>query len=53
MNIKHKLTNPFALICQGFLAGAVLFYSTVPETPAPQALTGGASSAAIQQIAGI
>ena len=53
MNIKNKLLNPFALIGQGFLAGAILFYSTAPEAPAPQPLTSSVQPAAVQQIAGI
>lgn len=53
MNIKKKLLNPFALVGQGFLAGAVLFYSTAPEQPAPRPLSAGMQSAAAQQIAGI
>lgn len=53
MKIKNKLLNPFALIGQGFLAGAVLFYSTAPDAPAPQPMTGSAQSTAVQQIAEI
>ncbi len=53
MNIKKKLLNPFSLVGQGFLAGAVLFYSTAPEAPAPQPLPPSAQAAAVQQIAGI
>ena len=30
MNIKKKLQNPFVLVVQGFVAGAILFWSTVP-----------------------
>lgn len=38
MNIKKKLTNPFALVAQGFGLGAVLFLVTIPaESDAPQA----------------
>jgi hypothetical protein len=53
MKIRNKLTNPFALIGQGFLAGAILVYSTSPDTPAPQPLSGSAQSATAPQIAGI
>ncbi|HEX8443410.1 MAG TPA: hypothetical protein VF631_07165 [Allosphingosinicella sp.] len=53
MNIKKKLINPFALVGQGFLAGAVLFYSTAPEQQAPQPLSAGVQSSAVPQIAGI
>lgn len=28
MTIKQKLQNPFALIAQGFIAGAILFWAT-------------------------
>ena len=30
MKIKNKMLNPFALVGQGFIAGAVLFFATVP-----------------------
>ena len=30
MNIKKKLQNPFALIAQGFIGGAAIFYATLP-----------------------
>jgi hypothetical protein len=53
MNIKKKLLNPFVLIGQGFVAGAILFYSTAPEAPMSPPLPASASSAAVQQIAGI
>ena len=37
MNIRKKLTNPFALVAQGFGLGAVLFLATVPaDQDAPQ-----------------
>lgn len=53
MGIKNKLLNPFALVGQGFLAGAILVYASAPEAPAPQTVTSGVQSAAVQQIAGI
>jgi hypothetical protein len=53
MNIKKKLLNPFVLIGQGFVAGAILFYSTAPEPPAPQPTSAAIQSAASTQIAGI
>ena len=53
MNIKKKLLNPFALVGQGFLAGAVLFYSTFPEQPAPRPLSAGVQASAVPQVAGI
>ena len=31
MKIKNKMLNPFALVGQGFLAGAVLFFATAPR----------------------
>ena len=30
MKIKKKLLNPFMLVGQGFVAGAVLFFATMP-----------------------
>ena len=30
MSIKQKLQNPFALVAQGFIAGAILFWATAP-----------------------
>ena len=44
MNIKKKLTNPFALVAQGFGLGAVLFFATAmfsadsPPRPQPAEL---------------
>lgn len=38
MNIKKTLQNPFALVAQGFVAGAILFWATMPheqDTPQP------------------
>ena len=32
MKLLRKLSNPFALVAQGFLAGAILFVSAHPET---------------------
>lgn len=52
MNIKKKLLNPFALIGEGFLAGALVFYA-VPGEPPAQPLTTTVQSGAAQQIAGI
>jgi hypothetical protein len=53
MDIKKKLLNPFVLVGQGFVAGAILFYSTAPEPPMAQPQAAGVQSAAVQQIAGI
>lgn len=39
--LKQKLAHPVALVAQGFMAGAILFYATAPgeataqTTPAP------------------
>lgn len=52
MKIKNKLLNPFALVGQGFLAGALLFYSTAPDAPTSPLPT-SAQAVAAQQIAGI
>ena len=30
MDIKKKLQNPFALVAQGFVVGAILFWTTAP-----------------------
>ena len=30
MKIKQKLQNPFALIAQGFVAGAIILYASTP-----------------------
>ncbi len=30
MNLKKKLQNPFALVGQGFVAGAILFWTVAP-----------------------
>lgn len=42
MNIRKKLQNPFALIAQGFIAGAIIFHATIPpETAARRAPPAG------------
>ena len=52
MNIKKKLLNPFVLGAQGFIAGAILFWSTHPaESSAPPPAS--AQVPVVQQIAGI
>jgi len=33
MKMKQKLQNPFALVVQGFVAGAIIFYATAPNEP--------------------
>ena len=52
MNIKKKLTNPFALVAQGFGLGAVLFFATIPaEADSPQQ-AGSAVSASLPENLG-
>ena len=47
MNILRTLQNPFALVVEGFVAGAILFYATIPADPE---ITGpGATAAASAQ----
>ena len=46
MNIKKKLANPFALVAQGFAAGALLFFATAPsESDSSQQPPAGQSAA--------
>jgi hypothetical protein len=50
MDIKKKLQNPFALVAQGFVAGAILFWTTAPSEPdAPNRVQGveAAATAAV------
>ena len=35
MKIKKTLQNPFVLVAQGFVAGAILFFSTTPTEVNP------------------
>lgn len=49
--MKKKLTNPFILALQGFVVGAILFWSTQPADLEPPAA--GAPNVALSQIAGI
>ncbi len=51
MNIKKKLQNPFALIAQGFIGGAAIFYATLPtnvdvgpQVPAAQSVQSSSAS---------
>ena len=51
MKIKQKLQNPFALVAQGFVAGAIILYATTPanvDRPAQdvpmEAVTAGAAA---------
>jgi len=51
MNIKRKLQNPFALIAQGFVAGAILFWTTAPaEADAPYPAQAAQSATSAQNI---
>ena len=51
MNIKKKLTNPFLLVVQGFVAGAAIFWSTMPtEEPARQLGSSVQSAALVEKI---
>ncbi len=52
MNIKRTLQNPFALIAQGFVAGALLFWVTLPDAPAQDGLAPIASAALAQKAEG-
>ena len=47
MNILRTLQNPFLLVAEGFIAGAIIFYATIPAAPeiAGPASTAEASSA--------
>jgi hypothetical protein len=51
--MKTKLTNPFALILEGFVAGAILFWPTQPvqSEAAPGDVSG--FPAPVRQIAGM
>ncbi len=31
MNLKKKLQNPFMLVVEGFVAGAIIFFATAPS----------------------
>jgi hypothetical protein len=55
MKIKQKLQNPFALIAEGFVAGAIMLYATTPanvDRPAQdvpmEAVTAGAAAQSSQ-----
>jgi len=51
MNIKKKLLNPFLLVVQGFVAGAAIFWLTMPaEEPAQQLSTPVQSAALAKNI---
>ncbi|MBA3675954.1 MAG: hypothetical protein H0W74_00940 [Sphingosinicella sp.] len=45
MNIKKKLTNPFALVAQGFGLGAIFFFATATsEADSPQRVQAAAAA---------
>jgi len=46
MSIKQKLQNPFALVAQGFIAGAILFWATAPGDVDPSPRSAPIESAA-------
>jgi hypothetical protein len=51
MDIKKKLQNPFALVAQGFVAGAILFWTTAPaEADANQVQGVEAAATAAQAL---
>lgn len=53
MHIKQKLTNPFALVAQGFGVGAILMFAAMalePDSP-PQVDPVQSASAPISQAA--
>jgi hypothetical protein len=51
MDIKKKLQNPFALVAQGFVAGAILFWTTAPaEADANQVQPVEAAATAAQSL---
>ena len=49
MNIKKKLTNPFLLVMQGFVAGAAIFWSTMPAQEPIRPLDTRLQSAAVAE----
>jgi hypothetical protein len=51
--MKKKLTNPFVLGLQGFLAGAVLFWATQGAQPGAPAASASGGTAPVEQIAGL
>ena len=50
MNIKKKLTNPFVLVAQGFVGGAIIFFATAPAEADRQQQAPTASSAPAKEI---
>jgi hypothetical protein len=39
MKLKQKLQHPFALIAEGFIAGAILLYATTPADVRQQSVS--------------
>jgi hypothetical protein len=52
MDIKRTLQNPFALIAQGFVAGALLFWVTLPDAPAQDGAAPVLAASAAQKADG-
>jgi hypothetical protein len=49
--LKQKLENPFALIAQGFVAGTILFWATMPEESSAQPIDQSVAAVASVQPA--
>ncbi len=52
MKILDKLQNPFALVVEGFVAGAILLFATAPSEPERQQAAQAAAAAPAQEFAG-
>ena len=50
MKILRTLQNPFALVAEGFVAGAIIFYATIPPAPEIAGPASTAQAAALQEI---
>ena len=50
MKILRTLQNPFALVAEGFIAGAILFYATIPPAPEIAGPAPTAEAASAQEI---
>jgi hypothetical protein len=53
MSIKKKLSNPFVLMTQGFLAGAAVFWSMGAPDAGRAQPSASAQAPMVEQIAGI
>ena len=51
MKILNKLQNPFALVAQGFVAGAIIIFATMPPERDAQQPAPSVQTAAAQEIA--